>query len=491
MSHDLLAALPDWMTRQRWYTGKGRRPELQVVGGLALPAADGARAASWLLRDVGGAEPVLYQVPLTVRDAEAPGLEHALVARSGGRWVYDGCHDPAGAAALLGAVVEERLLEPLDAAALGGDGGAQADGGAAATRAAAGAAAIGAPGARGHRTGEVTGVVTGSHVLRGEQSNTSIIFDVADSPVILKVFRVLHPGFNPDVEVQQALALAGSTRVPRPVGDILGRWPAGGSPDDVAEMAEGHLALAQEFLPGVEDAWRVALRALEQGTDFADRARALGAATAEVHATLARALPTRAADDAVRAATLRTWRERYAAACDAVPDLRDVATEVERVLQVGAGAPWPLLQRIHGDYHLGQVLDVPGRGWVLLDFEGEPLRPLAERTRPDLPQRDVAGMLRSFDYAAAAGAGAPGDTPAEREAEEAQAAARRAWADRAREAFLDGYGDVVGRDPREDRALLRALELDKALYEAVYEARNRPDWLAIPLAGIGRLLRAE
>ena len=445
------AALPGWMARQRWYTGKGHEPRLELVGRLALPAADDVTVESWLVRDVG-AEPVLYQVPLAFRDAPLPGLADALVAgpaAGDGRWVYDGCHDPAGAAALLRAIVREEGLGDADPAVV--------------------------TGARGHRAGALPELPTsGSHVLRGEQSNTSIIFDAAGQgavmPVMLKVFRVLHPGLNPDVEVQQALASAGSDRVPRPVGDLLGRWPTAG-----AGTAEGHLALAQEFLPGVQDAWRVALAALTAGEDFGAPARALGRATAEVHATLAAVLPTRPADQGARDALLATWRRRYATAGRFVPELAGRAREVEEVLRAGGAAPWPDLQRIHGDYHLGQVIDAPGRGWVLLDFEGEPLRPLAERTLPDLPQRDVAGMLRSFDYAGAS-AGEPG--------------AGGAWATRAREAFLDGYGEVTGTDPRADAALLRALELDKALYEAVYEARNRPDWLPIPLGGVARILQA-
>ncbi|WP_193721630.1 hypothetical protein, partial [Georgenia subflava] len=331
--------------------------------------------------------------------------------------------------------------------------------------------------ARGHRAGLLPALrVRGSSVLRGEQSNTSIIVDAVDAddpatarPVILKVFRVLHPGRNPDVEVQQALALAGSPHVPTPLGDVLGQWPDGG------HQVEGHLAFAQEFLPGVQDAWRVALAALAAGEDLGPRARALGEATAEVHATLAAVLPTSRAEESSRTTALATWRARYADACAEVPALSARAAEVQAVLAAGAEAGWPLLQRIHGDYHLGQVIDAPGRGWVLLDFEGEPLRPLAERTLPDLPQRDVAGMLRSFDYAAASVPGAA-DAPG--------------WAARARAAFLDGYAHLSRQDPRAEPALLRALELDKALYEVVYEARNRPDWLPIPLAGVDRLLGA-
>jgi predicted trehalose synthase len=241
-------------------------------------------------------------------------------------------------------------------------------------------------------------------------------------------------------------------------------------------MAHGHLAFAQEFLPGVEDAWRVALAAVARGEDFSDRARALGRATAEVHATLAQALPTRAATEEDIRSVVEGMRGRLAAATNEVPSLAAFDRDVTRLFTAAAQGPWPVLQRIHGDYHLGQVLDAPGRGWVLLDFEGEPLRPLPERSRPDLPLRDVAGMLRSFDYVAGSWEQShPGRSAA-------------AWAGSAREAFLDGYAEGSGHDPRADAALLEALEVDKALYEVVYEARNRPTWLTIPTTAIARLV---
>src|SRR5665647_2211514 len=161
--------------------------------------------------------------------------------------------------------------------------------------------------------------------------------------------------------------------------------------------------------------------------------------------------------------------------CSAGQVADDTDSMVRESIESVSSATWPALQRIHGDYHLGQVLDVPDRGWVLVDFEGEPLRPLTERTQPDLALRDVAGMLRSFDYVAGSWEQShPGRSAAQ-------------WATQARTAFLEGYAQSAGRDPREDGVLLDALELDKALYEVVYEARNRPTWLSIPITAIQHL----
>jgi predicted trehalose synthase len=149
------------------------------------------------------------------------------------------------------------------------------------------------------------------------------------------------------------------------------------------------------------------------------------------------------------------------------------------VLSSAAGDEWPRFQRIHGDLHLGQVLLVPGRGWVLLDFEGEPLRPMDERSEPDSPLRDVAGMLRSFDYVAGT-----------LELEGGDGAAGRVAADAARAAYLEGYAAGIGEPVETHARLLAAFELDKALYECVYEVRNRPDWLPIPERAVHRLLEA-
>jgi predicted trehalose synthase len=186
-------------------------------------------------------------------------------------------------------------------------------------------------------------------------------------------------------------------------------------------------------------------------------------------------MPTRVPTAEDIAQVLASMRSRLDLATSEIPTLEPSRAAIEAMFAAAESEPWPLLQRIHGDYHLGQVLAVPGRGWVLLDFEGEPLRPMAERSRLDVTFRDVAGMLRSFDYAAGTVALRGGGDMA------------RAWAAAARDAFLEGYVARSGTDVRSEHALLDAFEIDKALYEAVYEARNRPAWLEIPVTAIRRL----
>lgn len=456
-----LELLEAWMGSQRWYAAKGRRPRLRRLASWRLddPAGE-VGIETIIVADEAGDEPVVYQVPLTYRGEPLGSADHALVGTTehsvlGRRWVYDAPHDPVYAAQLL------ELVQGRARAASSSQTDAVEE------------SVAGVPQPSWGR--EVR--VRTSRVLTGEQSNTSVILDtdLADGhhvPLIVKVFRMLSPGDNPDVVLQGALVDAGSARVPAVVGSVTGGWPHPGTEGDLP--ASGHLAFAQEFLPGVDDAWRVALAAAEGGTDFAGPARELGAATAEVHRTLATVLGTEPTSPEQVRAILAEMRVRFDAAVEAVPALEDVRASVEGVLDAAGAAEWPPLQRIHGDYHLGQVLRSPERGWVLLDFEGEPLRPLAERSLPDQWVRDVAGMLRSFDYV--------GGTR-----EQVVGVSARDWVTAAQQAFLDGYAEVAGEDPRDRAALLAAFELDKAMYEVVYEARNRPGWVAIPLGAVTRL----
>jgi trehalose synthase-fused probable maltokinase len=456
-----MECLTDWMMRQRWYGGKGRVPALRLIGSWDIDTHEsGVRIRTQLIMDDASNPPTLYQIPITRRQSLLPGGGLALIGRAeNDEFVYDGAFDPAYARALL-----RMMLAELPARADGAEAWGHA-------------AVYDPPSTRPAFT--LDDSVT-TRVLSGEQSNTSIIFerpgDPTSTPIICKVFRALHHGENPDVTLQTALTEAGSPYVPRSIGHITGEW------NDVGRSsgrAQGHLAFAQEFLPGVEDAWRVAVRAADHDEDFSSEAFELGEATAEVHRTLAEVMPSRPASLGDVVSVVANWHQRLAIAMAEVPEIREHKARIEAVFDAAQAAPWPSLQRIHGDYHLGQVLHVPGRGWVLLDFEGEPLRPMSERDLPDLVLRDVAGMLRSFDYVAGSLALANPDRSVQ------------AWAHAARRAFVDGYIHASGNDLREHRALLDAFEIDKAVYEAVYEARNRPAWVGIPVHAIARLLSRE
>ena len=459
-----LACLETWMPQQRWYATKGRAPALRIVGSWDLPdphrleGEAAAQARTLLVADEGAQPATLYQVPVVIRPTSAvdPASAHVIGSPAPGATLVDGPFDPAYTEALLRLVTGGGRSAPPDDRA---------------REAGASASARGIPSASARATGAYT-----ARVLDGEQSNTSIIYrgDDESAPIICKVFRQLHPGVNPDIELQTALAEAGSAHVPRAVGHVAGRWP-----DPSGEgLVDGSLAFAQEFVPGVEDAWRVALRAAAAGEAFDASARGLGVATAEVHVALADLFDAVPAAEEDRARISDAWRRRLSAAIAESPEIEAAREAIEAVYARAEQRDWPALQRVHGDYHLGQVILAPGRGWVLLDFEGEPIRPMAERTRPDLAIRDVAGMLRSFDYVAGSLRLEHPERPAEPVEE---------WASAARSSFLEGYVEASGADPVVLQPLLAALELDKAVYEAVYEARNRPDWIAIPLDAIRRL----
>ena len=401
-------------------------PRLRELSRQTIASDDpGATVSIVLVMDDEGHVPTLYQVPIVERSEMQPAERPFLIGRNDeGAYLFDGPHDPAFPRALL------RVLAPQLA-------------------------------------DEAT--VTGTRVLSAEQSNTSIIYDLDGVPsVICKVFRTLHHGDNPDVTLPAALSLAGSTAVPRYVGQLRSEWDDVGRPGG---RAAGHLAFAQEFLTDADDGWKVALRFAAAGDDFTELARALGEQTARVHSTLAQVMPTSDASDDDVSDFAASWTSRLALATREIPALFEHREAIAEIYSKARSGDWPRLQRIHGDFHLGQALLVPERGWVLVDFEGEPLRPMDERDRPDVPLRDVAGMLRSFDYAA-------GSTPG----------VSSEWSASAREAFLDGYVATSGADLEAFLPLLNAFELDKAVYEAVYEARNRPGWLAIPLRGIDQLV---
>lgn len=441
-----LKCLTEWMPAQRWYASKGRTPVLRLVAQWNAASDPEARVRVLLVADEAPEIPVLYQVPVVERSARPE--SGAIGELPDGTVLVDGASDTAYARWLYAAVTR-------GARVTGADGPLESETAAHPPQLAATA----------HAT-----------VLGAEQSNTSIIFRPhgVGTAVICKLFRQVHPGVNPDIELQTALADNGSTSVPKAIGSLEGTWRA---PSEDGVVVSGSLAFAQEFLDDVEDAWRVALAAAQDGVDFGARAEALGRAVADVHLTLARILPTQEVSDADRTRVVAAWQAGLDTAVAEVPTLGAFAPAIREIYRDAAMAPWPSLQRVHGDLHLGQVLEVHGHGWVILDFEGEPLRSIEARRLPDLAARDVAGMLRSFDYVVG--------SVARTRPEDASV---RGWATTAVDAFRAGYSAAGGAAA--DETLLRALELEKAVYEAVYEVRNRPDWLPIPLGAIERLTRA-
>ena len=452
-----LACLAAWMPRQRWCTAKGRAPHLRYVASWDMPVDEpGVRVRTLLVADEGTLPTAVYQLPIVARATSTVPealTAHVIGTPDPGTTLIDAPHDPAYAAALLTLVTAGGTARGPRTTAVGHP----------VTPTSSVAAA---------------GPARGS-VVTGEQSNTSIVFrfDDATSPIICKVFRQVQPGRNPDIELNTALSAARSPHVPRAVGWIDGEWP---DPATAAGTVRGSFAFAQEFFPDVEDAWRVALRSAAHDEDFRRSAYDLGTATADVHLSLAHLFPSAPATGADRANLRDVWQRRLATAIAEVPQLGAAKHAIEAIYDRALESDWPPLQRIHGDYHLGQVILVPHRGWVLLDFEGEPMRSMSERTLPDLALRDVAGMLRSFDYVAGS---IRLDHPD-------RSTSVRDWARNARDSFLTGYGERVGARATTVGPLLDALELDKAVYEATYEARSRPTWIAIPLRAIERLVAA-
>lgn len=455
----------DYLARQRWFAGKGRSWSVEpptTVGVLREPSEGTAGVRIDVVRvayDDGDTE--TYQLPLAVYPAPVPHLAHAFVgeakdAEGSAAYFYDALHDKDCTDLWVEGVRRERR----------------------------------APGLAFHREPGVGELPPGgpSIVVGAEQSNTSLVF--GDS-LILKVFRKVSPGQNPDIEMHSALAAAGSRQIATPLGWLEGTWA-----DAAAGEVTASLAMSQVFLKGATEGWELALtsvrdlyaeadlHAAEVGGDFAGEAERLGAATAEVHAALAAALPTALLEAKELTAMAEGMRSRLERAATEIPDLATFVAPLRAAFDDVASLQEPVeVQRVHGDFHLGQVMRTL-EGWKLLDFEGEPARPLSERRGLESPLKDVAGMLRSLDYAARVLlADHPGD---------AQRGYRAAeWAARNRAAFLDGYARTAGRDPREQPVLLRAFETDKAVYEALYEIRNRPSWLPIPMAAIQRLAAGE
>jgi maltokinase len=450
-----LEELAEWLVERRWFGSKTR--ELTQVGVVDMPLLDpGPPQLRIALVEAtfGTGAHEIYQVPVVI-DGDSLPPEARIASLGEGAAAYD----------LLGERRDPPRLLRLIAA---GGQAASADGRVVFVWADAGPPPP--PDA------EV-------RPISSEQSNSSVVFG---ENAILKIYRRVEAGVNPELEMLRFLNQHGFGRIPR----LLGWYEYEGRPADAT------LGVVQEFIADGRDGWVWTLDGLagDPGS-LLEPLRELGATVGGMHTALASdptdpvfapeergheslALFVASLDEQIERVFLDLPDdERLGPILHRGEELRDQLRGLARIGGIGMAI------RVHADLHLGQTL-LTDRGWTIIDFEGEPARPLPERRAKHSPLRDVAGLLRSVAYAPlAARLQRNATTPAD-------------WEARARERFLDGYLDGV--DPsllpatrREVDQLLAIYELEKAVYELNYELNNRPDWVDIPVAGITRLLEVE
>ncbi|MGZ4387356.1 MAG: maltokinase N-terminal cap-like domain-containing protein [Gaiellaceae bacterium] len=448
--------LIEFVRAQRWFGSRSREPIHSAILDLASIRPDEPKLLCAVV-EIGFSDGTreIYQVPVGLRAGEGP-AEEAVIGRRGTIVAYDALQDPELGRELVQALRDERTVRSHEGATVE------------------------------FRAPDAAGLVGVESVrpLGVDQSNSSIVLD---ERLLLKCYRRLEAGINPELELLRFLTEHGFHNV----AAVAGWYAYSGSQMDAS------LGILQEFYPGARDGWALALELLEQDpVGLLGPVRRLGEVTGAMHATLASdrddpafapetpsaemlGLMTATIDEEIERVFMRLPEDEPA--IDPIrgrrDDVREALRERASIASVGQ------LIRHHGDYHLGQALRV-GDDWIIVDFEGEPARSLSERRRKRSPLRDVAGMLRSFAYAEGAartlnGADVPGG-----------------WLESAREEFLAAYLPSVeasgllpaGRDAMQ--RLLALFELEKAVYELRYELDNRPELLHIPVEGILRMLGA-
>jgi maltokinase len=446
-------ALGEYIVGQRWFGSKSR--EVAGVSVLEAPLLrDRPPLLSIALVEVRfhpGTHDV-YQLPLGFRAAEE-GFRDGLLTEVRGWTVYDALEDPALARELVSLMRGSRTVQ-------GAHGILE-------FRQIEGLAAHGAE-------------PWDTRPMGTEQSNTSIVLG---NELVLKAYRRLEAGINPDLELLRFL----TERSFPNIAALAGWYAYAGSPMDAT------LGVLQHFVHGESDGWGFALDSLADEPDrFVAQVGRLGEVTGAMHTVLGSDpgdpafVPEEPSSEALAllVASVDEEIEQLFVNLPEIEPLEPIAGRGEEVReqlrQISSVGPFGRVIRHHGDYHLGQVLWT-GEDWVVIDFEGEPARSLPERRRKRSPLRDVAGMLRSFAYAATAATLTRGVEPPP------------GWEEHVRESFLEGYLAAVdssllppGREAIE--RLLTVFELEKAVYELRYELDNRPDWVVIPVAGIVRLL---
>ncbi len=420
------AALGRWLQAQRWFAGKNQSVRDVTVTSTATlvpaPAHDGPEARLLIVAaEMSDGTVQRYQVPVGVRTSVPSWLCADPIAVIDGRLVYEATSDPELMSLLLQRVATGRSSGPVRF--------------------------------RSEREGALQLAVRaglGVRPLQAEQSNSSVVFG---ERFILKLFRRAVAGTNPDLDVLRRIGGEAGA----PIAPVLG------SIEGDTELGPVTLGLVQSFVPGAVDGWTLATAAADGAELAPEDFAALGAAVRSIHRALARAFGSAALTPSAARRLTAGMSVRLEEALEQVPVLRPFEPSLRASLAVELHGPLSgRLQRVHGDLHLGQVLRT-GDGWLLIDFEGEPSASPAERVAWRSPLQDVAGMLRSIDYAART---RREDGPG--------------WAEGASDAFLRGYGGITSADWR----LLRAFELDKAVYEVLYETRNRPNWVSVPLGAV-------